>query len=426
MINRHKVLILFGVIGSLMVGLIANAQDDSAKFRLKPGAFGKLCQDCHTNFEEKLKKTYVHTPVKKGDCTGCHNPHSSNFKKLLSADSSKICSSCHKGLLSANAKSTHKVVVEGNCMKCHDPHASAIKNNLLKGGNELCLECHKALKNAIAKAKFQHAPVTKDCTICHDPHMSVKEDSLLKDKVSALCSGCHKTDKPTFIKRHMNYPMANTHCTSCHDPHGSSVQGILYNNVHKPVASKMCNQCHEDAASPNALKTKRQGGELCKGCHNDMYNSTFGKNKVHSPLFSKKGCLTCHNPHAGKEKGLLKESTLIVCGKCHADTIQRQNKSITKHEPVASGNCTACHDPHSSNYPLLVKQESVIEVCATCHDWMKHSTHPIGDKYKDPRNKNATLNCLSCHRSHGTEYKGLMPFNTVSELCVQCHEKFRR
>ncbi|QXE85607.1 cytochrome c3 family protein [Geomonas nitrogeniifigens] len=426
MLKRYKMLGLFCALGLLLVSTAAQAQDNTAKYRLKPGAFGKLCQDCHPGFEEKLKKPNVHTPVKKGDCTGCHNPHTSDFKKLLSAEPKKICSTCHPSVAPKDAKSVHKVVADGECLKCHDPHSSMVKNNLLKPGNELCLDCHKSLSGRIAKAKVQHAPVKKDCLICHAPHGSAKEASLLKERITALCAGCHKTDQPIFVKKHMNYPVANSNCVYCHDPHGSDRKGILYNNVHKPVSAMMCNQCHEEATSPNALKTKREGAELCKGCHNEMYNTAFGKNRIHSPLLTKQACLSCHNPHAGKEKGLLREAPIQLCGKCHADTIKRQEMSVTKHEPVKGGECAACHDPHASNAPLLMKQESVVDGCGTCHDWMKHSTHPIGDKFKDPRNKNRNLDCLSCHRSHGTEFKGMLPFKTVTDLCVQCHEKFRR
>ncbi|GFO70429.1 cytochrome c [Geomonas limicola] len=421
-----KTFILLGVLAMLSLGLNSYAQDNTAKFKLKPGAYGKLCLDCHPGFQDKLKKQHVHTPVKNGNCSGCHNPHTSAFSKLLESDASKICASCHKTLVVANPLSVHKPVADGACMKCHDPHSSVNKNNLLKTGNELCLECHKSLADTLAKIKVKHNPVEKGCLNCHDPHASAKDDSLLKERVTALCIGCHKTDRPSFIKQHMNYPVATSRCTSCHDPHGSDRKGILYNNVHKPVSTRMCNQCHEEATSGTPLKIKREGAELCRGCHSDMFNATFGKKRMHSPLLSKKGCLTCHNPHAAKEKGLLKESPLVLCGSCHADTIKRQAKSVTKHEPVKNGNCVACHDPHASDSALLAKQASVVDLCASCHDWMKHSTHPIGDKFVDPRNKNATLNCLSCHRSHGTEYKGMMPFPAISDLCTQCHEQFRR
>ena len=67
-----------------------------------------------------------------------------------------------------------------------------------------------------------------------------------------------------------------------------------------------------------------------------------------------------------------------------------------------------------------------IELCGTCHDWQKHSTHPIGDKRKDPRNRNLTLECASCHRAHGTGAKHLVPYAKVTDLCTKCHEQYRR
>jgi predicted CXXCH cytochrome family protein len=424
--NNSRITIFLGVMVFLFAITHAYGQDNTTKFKLKQGAYGKLCLECHPAFQEKLKMPFVHTPLKKGDCTGCHNPHAASHGKLLEGDSKKICSSCHADIIPSGSISTHKVVLDGECMKCHDPHSSNSKNNLVKAGNALCLDCHKSIGDAVTKNKHKHNPVEKGCFTCHEPHASAKGEFLLKNKTNALCVGCHPTNRPTFAKQHMNYPVASSNCTSCHDPHGSDIKGILYNNVHRPVSSRMCNQCHGDPASPDSLKTKREGNELCRGCHNEMFNKTFARNRIHSPLLSKKGCLSCHNPHAAKEKGLLKQSTIVLCGQCHADTIKRQEKSVTKHEPVMNGDCAACHDPHSSDNVFLAKQSSVIDLCANCHDWMKHSTHPIGDKIIDPRNKNLTLNCLSCHRSHGTEYKGMMPNKSVSELCTQCHEQFRR
>lgn len=406
--------------------LSQGAQDNALKYKLKPGANGKLCLNCHNDFQEKLKKPVIHTPVKAGECTGCHSPHTSSHGKLLASDPKDICYSCHARLGQATDKSVHRVVAEGQCVKCHDPHSAANKNNLLKAGNELCLDCHKDLAGMLVKIKFRHAPVAKGCLNCHDPHVSAKYGYLLKNDVPALCIGCHKTDRPLFAKQHMNYPVATARCTSCHDPHGSNNPGILFNAVHKPVANKQCNQCHEESGSATPLKTKRPGYELCKGCHNEMVNKTFGKKQMHWPLLSRDGCLTCHNPHAAPKKGLLKDNMIAVCGRCHKDTIKRQEQSLTKHPPIQDGDCMSCHDPHSSDNTFLTSQPSIIELCGTCHDWQKHSTHPIGEKFKDPRDKNITLQCLSCHRSHGTEYKHFIPFATPTELCTQCHEQFKR
>ncbi len=408
---------------TLLVLTASAAQD---KFKLKPGATGKLCTTCHTDFQEKLKNPYVHTPVKSGDCTGCHNPHASSHGKMLAADPSKICYNCHGAVIPGNAQSTHKVVVEGNCVKCHDPHAAKNKFNLLKAGNDLCYECHKTVKDAVAKVKFKHSPVEKGCLNCHNPHASAKAASLLKDKVPALCLQCHKTDKPSFVSQHMKYPVARGRCTTCHSAHGSDKGGILYNVTHRPVANKQCSQCHDEPTSQTPFALKKTGFELCRGCHASTINEIFNKSRIHWPAFTREGCLTCHSPHGSAEATLLKENPLVLCARCHSDSIERQRKSPTKHPPVLEGTCSVCHSPHASDQPFYFTQTSVVELCGSCHDWQKHQTHPIGDKFRDGRNKNLSVNCLSCHRSHGTEYKAMNYFPTQNDLCTQCHIQYKR
>ena len=423
---RHKILTISVLAVGLLVSVLSFAQDNTLKFKLKPGAAGKLCLQCHAGFQDTMKKAFVHTPLKKGECTGCHSPHASSHGKLLAADTSSICTTCHGGVITKDARSAHKVVAEGNCMKCHNPHSSSNKFNLVKPGNELCADCHKSLVEGIAKVKFKHKPVVDGCVMCHLPHASAKAPFLLKNDIVELCTGCHKTDRPLFAKQHMNYPVAKSRCTSCHDPHGSDRPGILYNNVHKPIATRMCNQCHEESTSPTPLKLRKEGIELCKSCHNTMLGKMLEQNRVHWPVLAKDGCLSCHNPHASTQKALLKAPMLTLCGSCHNDTIQRQEKSVTKHEPIKEGVCTACHEPHSSPNLLLSKESSEVVLCGTCHDWQKHSTHPLGEKVIDRRNKNLSVQCLSCHRSHGTEYKNMLPFTAVSDLCVQCHFEYKR
>jgi predicted CXXCH cytochrome family protein len=421
--RRYKLILLGFAIIFLLVASLAYSQD---KFKLKPGAKGKNCQTCHVNFEDKMKKPFLHTPVRAGECTGCHNPHASSHGKLLADAVNKVCNRCHKAMVPDNAVSSHKVVVEGGCVKCHDPHSSDSRFNLLKAGNDLCYGCHQSMGEAIEKARFKHAPVTKGCIGCHNPHGSAKARSLLADNVPALCVKCHKTDTPSFIKQHVNYPVAKAQCTICHNPHGSDTGGILYNNVHKPVANKMCNQCHNEPTSQAPFATKKPGYELCRGCHSNMMNEVFSKNRMHWPLMSKEGCLSCHNPHASTQNKLVKAPMIKICGQCHGDTIARQERSETHHPPIAEGNCVACHSPHASDNSFLFKQASVIDLCGTCHDWQRHSTHPIGEKAVDPRNKNLFVQCLTCHRSHGTENKQFIYTPVVSELCTQCHAQYRR
>ncbi len=420
---------------------VAHAQN---KFRLKPGAAGTVCFDCHSDFAEKLKSKFVHTPVKTGDCAGCHSPHASAHEKLLSASASAICLTCHDGLIPDKARSTHKVVVEGNCVKCHDPHASDNKANLLKAGNDLCVTCHKTIGDRVAKVKFEHLPVSDGCLNCHNPHASEKSPHLLKSSVPDLCVQCHNPNSPNFTRQHLDYPVAKANCVSCHDPHGSNTPALLFDTVHPPVASRRCNQCHNAPTAAEPFATKRSGFELCRGCHSTMMNETFSKNRVHWPVVDKTGCLNCHEPHASRQKKLLNVDEAAVCGRCHSDTMDyqarlaekaKQEKAASKvrvdkgaftHEPVQQGSCSSCHVPHSSDSAYLMRQASIIEGCGTCHDWLKHNSHPMGEKFVDPRNKNRTLDCLSCHRSHGTGNRHMITLPAATDLCVQCHKQFRR
>ena len=137
-----------------------------------------------------------------------------------------------------------------------------------------------------------------------------------------------------------------------------------------------------------------------------------------------------HSDYAQKvdalEAKLLAGPPKELCGSCHVDTIQRDVRAAAHHEPVRDGACMKCHDPHAASGPLLFTNTDTIALCKSCHQWEQHSTHPLGENIADPRNPNLGLQCLSCHRSHGTEYKKLMPFPKHSDLCTSCHEQYRR
>lgn len=416
------VMLLVGIIFCLGT-LTAQAE---GKFKLKPGAKGKLCLSCHTAFSSKMKAKHIHTPLVEGECSGCHNPHASNHGMLMDGDADSICYKCHDNVVPPQATSAHQVVAEGKCVACHDPHSSANPANLVKGGSELCFDCHKELGEKIATNKYGHSPVKKDCLRCHAPHASADNARLLTAEEPALCLECHKVDSKGFKKRHMNYPVEQGRCTSCHDPHGSNSSAILADYVHEPIKKEMCNQCHNEPNSAQPFAVKKTGFELCQGCHYEMVNESFSKNRLHWPLADKTGCINCHSPHASPQAGLLRAPMAKVCGSCHEDTMARQDRSQTKHQPISDGNCTVCHSPHASDNLFLQTEATTIGSCAQCHDWQSHSTHPIGAEVIDPRNQNISLDCLSCHRTHGTEYKHFLYYPDIQSLCVQCHTKYRR
>ena len=430
---RCALILALGMMSYLMMAAPAGAAN---QFNLKPGAQGKICLKCHTTFEKTLKSRAVHSPIKTGNCSDCHNPHTSSHKMLLSSDISELCNSCHKEVLPAKARSSHKIVTRGECLKCHESHASDNKFILKKPGNQICYECHQDVDKEAKGMRFKHKPMMtgKGCISCHDPHASVRADNLLKKTVPTLCKGCHKTNQPTFKRKHQNYPVADTRCNSCHNAHGSNTRGILYDQVHAPVAERKCTECHLPSASSATIKTKQQGTRLCQRCHQDTIRETLTKNRVHSPVMDTVGCLNCHNPHGSKQKNLIETSMVATCGKCHQDTVQLQEWSINNPknkglcEPVKKGDCSSCHAPHSADNVLLIAQQNIsIDLCGQCHKWESHSTHPIGAKVVDPRDKNLTVECLSCHKACGTGNKpAMMPFESTYDLCIQCHPERKR
>jgi predicted CXXCH cytochrome family protein len=296
---------------------------------------------------------------------------------------------------------------------------------LLKAGSKLCFECHEELGKKIKANEFEHDPVTEDCLNCHNPHASQKYPKLLNEGQPALCLDCHDVD-PSFKRRHKGYPVEKSRCTSCHDPHGSNTEMILFDNVHEPVSKKDCDECHAKATASSPLALKKSGYQICEGCHYEEVADAFNKKRIHWPLVDQKGCVNCHSPHASPESGLLRESMLLVCGDCHEDTVARQSRSKTPHPPVAEGECTECHSPHASDNLFLLTEASIPDVCESCHEWQMHSTHPLGVKVIDPRNQNVSVQCLSCHQTHGTEYNHFIYFDTTNEMCIQCHTDYRR
>ncbi len=398
-------------------------------YSLKPGARGTLCVSCHAAFQETLKLPVVHKPVKTGDCVGCHNPHASSHGMLLAAEPGAVCARCHASMAAtttAGARSVHAPVAQGACVKCHDPHASKNKGLQLQAGSVLCYSCHADIQKRVAAAQFKHSPVERDCLGCHDPHSSKDGEHLLKKPVPEVCTSCHRTDQPAFARQHMNYPVGKADCTSCHDPHGSSQRGMLWSTVHAPVANKMCGQCHQDAASPKALATKKTGLDLCRSCHAELVNGMLAKNRLHWPAVDRTGCLNCHNPHASVQPALLKKPPQSLCADCHETTVKTLETAAVKHAPAAAGECSTCHDPHASNAEFLFTAAGELALCANCHDYQKHSNHPLGGNKTDPRNPNVGLDCSSCHAPHASSFKAFVYENPDSDLCVQCHQGVRR
>lgn len=186
----------------------------SAAPNLLKQAMPGLCVGCHKELGKQMQNAkFPHKPVLQGKlCGSCHSSHFSKAKGLLSAtDERSFCLACHntdklgtpplsnmqKEL--AGKKNLHAPVQKGRCSSCHNPHGSDYPR-LLTGNYprefyapfkqesySFCLRCHD--KNMLNFAetslytKFRdgnrnlhylhvNGPKGRSCRACHEPHGS--------------------------------------------------------------------------------------------------------------------------------------------------------------------------------------------------------------------------------------------------------------
>jgi predicted CXXCH cytochrome family protein len=255
---------------------------------------------CHSR---QAEKTFIHIPVKKGECLSCHKPSGykhPKYKKeaFLLTDNGKagLCSECHKR--KNTKKYVHPPVATGGCLDCHDPHQSDNKFQLKKAGTILCYTCHD--KDKLDKA-FPHLPIAEGkCLSCHDPHQS-ENKYLLKAAGANLCMTCH--DKSGFTGKSVHAPVANGDCEACHAPHGaqsrhllrSAVPDSMYQSFDKSNFA-LCFGCHADTLADS------QRTDVETNFRNGMFNLHF----LHVNKADKgRSCKVCHDPHAASQPHLI-------------------------------------------------------------------------------------------------------------------------
>lgn len=101
-----------------------------------------FCKECH----EIKEDFYLHSPYARGECTICHDPHSSMEDKLLKSKVNNLCIICHEsGVYSNNHPvASHPGEKKGIfCNKCHDPHGTRYGFHLRWPNKPPCTVCHK-------------------------------------------------------------------------------------------------------------------------------------------------------------------------------------------------------------------------------------------------------------------------------------------
>lgn len=287
------------------------------KFHLAK-AVPALCVDCHDPKDASLETAHQNQPFATANCTGCHDPHQSASPKLM-------------------ARFLHPPFAEKSCGTCHAPAKDGKVVLTQANVKDLCVTCHCDKAELIAKAKVQHPGAAGDCTDCHSPHASPYPGLPKGDPVS-ICLQCHSDQAEQGKKAHPHQPAFEQGCATCHEPHGGENQHL--NRV--ATVNGLCLECHGPDAEPKRLesehlvtifegKVRLPENYLAKvmllplkynlGHPTDRHpvaDVINPKTKTLIPI----NCLSCHQPHSGKEPGMLvkdQKNNAEFCKSCHVN-----------------------------------------------------------------------------------------------------------
>jgi predicted CXXCH cytochrome family protein len=309
-----------------------------------PAEREELCFACHEDSRDYMMKSVLHTPVAEGNCTGCHDPHSTAYRFSLKGEAKALCFNCHDQTM-FEGESVHGPVAVGDCNACHDPHASEFVNQLLDDPIAICFTCHDDRRDMM-EMRHLHPPVEESCLSCHAAHASASR-MLLPDKAPDLCYGCHE-DIETYAAS---------------------------SNPHAPVASGQCDQCHDPHGSNHPKLFPRPAKDLCFECHSELSEYVQAQAHHHGPL-GEGDCNACHDPHGSEHHMILREDfpedfytpyaeeKYAICFKCHNHQIAMEEHTETLtdfrdgdlnlhylhvNKDEKGRTCRACHQVHASS-----------------------------------------------------------------------------
>jgi len=214
--------------------------------KMIPADLSARCLSCHESVKSETAGKTPHAPFAEGECLTCHVPHSSPREHMLAAEPVLLCATCHD-VGEADSKTVHVPVKRGQCLTCHSPHAG-YGDSLLREANvkTLCLSCHVKTGKTLARLDAVLHPPFRDnsCLTCHTAHVA-ETDGLLAKPPAQLCTSCHSLDKPSLVQAHRGLLSATTDCASCHEGHASTGPKLLLSDQHEPFRAEECAACHQ-------------------------------------------------------------------------------------------------------------------------------------------------------------------------------------
>ncbi|HEX8961338.1 MAG TPA: cytochrome c3 family protein [Geobacteraceae bacterium] len=245
-----------------------NPHSSAAPYVLKQ-KMPELCIGCHVGIGEKLAKAkVVHKPLLESrGCGTCHSTHFANTKALLAGDEKSVCLGCHSTDTLGNPplknmkkeldgkKNLHGPIQKNQCTGCHDPHGTDYPRLFpgsypesfylpyKDGSYDLCLKCHDRnllrypdttiytkFRNGNQNLHYLHVVDRRkgrSCRACHVPHGGDGQKLISKDGATfgdwkiptrfeitptggSCTPGCHRSVKYDRVNPASNEPVVKT------------------------------------------------------------------------------------------------------------------------------------------------------------------------------------------------------------------------
>ncbi len=434
---------------------------------------GLQCVNCHVDLEGK--ELPHDTPLRKVDCSGCHDAevkqHAASLhgKAMKRGDSlAPTCAACH-GMHDIRAvrdplSPVSPLNVPFTCGKCHQEgsavmqqrkihqdhilenysesiHGEALfKKGLIVAAN--CASCHTAhniLPHTDPASSIARGNIAKTCTRCHarieDVHRKVIKGELWEKEAHVLpaCVDCHQPHK--VRKVFYAQGMADADCMKCHQEkglkakNGRSMTVDVRDIQHSRHLKIACSQCHSGVNVSHRRPCETIATKVdCASCHTEVAQqyaiSQHGKLMLDGNP-NAPACKECHGTH-GIEGKLQSSSPTFptnvpkLCARCHREG----EKAAVRYQGTQHGIIEAYTESiHGKG--LLKSGLTVTATCTGCHT--AHGVLPKTDPASTVNRANVPATCGKCHHGIQEEFEKSVHHTMLGKtdkdlpVCNDCH-----